>query len=510
VYDITEEDVLVQTATAEEPAVDFALDDEEDQSVAEEPTSEFPRIPQLDVPVRDIAGRDDPIGFYLRQAAALPLLARDEEIALARRVEETRGRFRRAVLTCPYAQHKALDAFQRVLASQVPLDRTVETSITGQLQTHQILARLPHNVKTVQHLVNQEHIEFRRAFGSPGAKPSHNVLARSLRRRRKIATLFEELSLRISRVITIWRELRDLGEQHQAAADRIASLRRMGMRVGECQELEQQLRDLAYRVLETPRSFARRLRITQTRFETWQTARHELAERNLRLVVAVAKHYRGRGLSFLDLIQEGNAGLMRAVDKYEYQLGHKFSTYATWWIRQGVTRALADQSRLIRIPNHLASEIVQLRRTADEWEMREGREPTMQEIAKAAGMPSGDVEQLTRSTRTPLSLDRALDTDEETAFSDVLADQSVEPPFEAADRKLLKERISHVLRSLTSREAQIIRLRFGLTGSPPQTLEQCASVFGVTRERIRQIEARALRKLQSPVRSQHLAGFVAE
>jgi RNA polymerase primary sigma factor len=262
-------------------------------------------------------------------------------------------------------------------------------------------------------------------------------------------------------------------------------------------------------VLETPALLHRHLRVIEARFKRWQKVRGELAERNLRLVIAVAKQYRGRGLSFLDLIQEGNAGLMRAVDKYEYQLGYKFSTYATWWIRQGITRSLADQSRLIRLPVHQAAKISQVYRTAGELESRLGRAPSPEEIARASGsgVDKDEITTITRCARPPLSLDHALE-EGQVPFGDVLPDTSAQPPPDAADHRLLQERIAQVLRSLTTREADIVRMRFGLTGQPPKTLEECAVVYGVTRERIRQIEARAMRKLQSPDRSRRLAGFL--
>jgi RNA polymerase primary sigma factor len=223
----------------------------------------------------------------------------------------------------------------------------------------------------------------------------------------------------------------------------------------------------------------------------------------------VAKQYRGRGLNFLDLIQEGNAGLMRAVDKYEYKLGYKFSTYATWWIRQGITRALADQSRLIRLPVHQAAKVSQVFRSASELESRLGRVPTFDEIARAShsGMDKNEIESIARCARPPLSLDHASE-EEQAAFGDILADESVQSPDDAAEHRLLKQRITQVLRSLTAREGDIIRLRYGLGGQAPKTLEEVAVVYGVTRERIRQIEARAMRKLQNPARSRHLSGFL--
>ncbi len=443
-------------------------------------------------------GRDDPLGLYLRQACALPLLTREEEIELARRVEEGRYRFRRSVFMTAYTQEQAYRVFVRVLRGEVPLERTVETSVTARLQAHQIRSRLPHHIATLERLLQRARTHFDRSISRCRGRISPRVFARALRLRWKIMRLLEELSLRTAEVIMLWRELRGYYDEMM---EQVEKLRKDKSNT----EARETLRALMRKLQETPETLSRRLRVIQSRFDQWQVARRELAERNLRLVVSVAKAYRGRGLGFLDLIQEGNAGLLRAVDKYEYRLGHKFSTYATWWIRQGVTRALADQSRLIRLPNHLASDLMHLRRTAGDLEMRHGRTPTVEEMSRASGLDRAAVEQLMRSARVPLSLDRAIGSDDDTAFGDLIPDRNVEDPHEAADRHLLRDWVAQVLRQLTPREAQIIRLRFGLEGDPPKTLEQCALVFGVTRERIRQIEARALRKLQKPIRRLRLA-----
>jgi RNA polymerase primary sigma factor len=453
---------------------------------------------------------DDPIRLYLLQAAELPLLTRDQEITLTRKVEETRERFRRAVLLCPYAQRQAMETLLRMQAGELAVDRTVETSMTAQRQTHQILGRLPHNLATVRRLLDQEFREFRRRAGAAGKKAvSRAAVSRVLRRRYKVARLLEELSLRTTRLAAIWKSLRELADQMDQVADRLAQSTRLRMDKHERAGLKQQRHDLMFLVLETPELLRRHLRVIEARFKRWQKFRSELAERNLRLVIAVAKQYRGRGLSFLDLIQEGNAGLMRAVDKYEYQLGYKFSTYATWWIRQGITRSLADQSRLIRLPVHQAAKISHVYRTAGELETRLGRAPSLEEIARASGsdLDKEEVATITRCARPPLSLDHSLE-EEQVPFGDVLPDQSAQSPADAADHNMLKDRIAQVLRSLTTREAEIVRMRFGLTGQPPKTLEECAVVYGVTRERIRQIEARAMRKLQSPERSTRLQGFL--
>jgi RNA polymerase primary sigma factor len=497
------------------PADDSSLVDEADAAdTAElevlEGSAEEDDGEQRPMAVDRSTATDDPVRIYLMQAADWPLLTRPQEISLTREVEESRKRFRRTVMLCPYAQRQVLATLRRMHAGELAVDRTVETSITGGKQTHQILGRLPHNLNTVAHLLERDFRDFRKLVGPSGSRSKRRRALRTLMQRRyKVARLLEELSMRTSRLIVLWKELRQLASQQAQIEQRVQEVGRLRSTASDRLEVKKARDDLLFQLLETPDSLGRRLRIIETRFNHWNRVRSELAQRNLRLVVAVAKQYRDRGLSFLDLIQEGNAGLMRAVDKYEYQLGYKFSTYATWWIRQGITRALADQSRLIRLPVHQAAKVSQVYRTAGELESRLGKTPTFEEIARAGhtDMDKDEIETIARCARPPLSLDHTGET-EQAAFGDILADESLQTPAEAADHRLLQQRIAQVLRSLTPREGEIIRLRYGLTGQPPKTLEEVAGVYGVTRERIRQIEARAMRKLQTPARSNQLAGFL--
>jgi RNA polymerase primary sigma factor len=239
----------------------------------------------------------------------------------------------------------------------------------------------------------------------------------------------------------------------------------------------------------------------------YQRARRELAEGNLRLVVSIAKRYRGRGLAFADLIQEGNRGLMRAVDKYEHRLGFKFGTYATWWIRQGITRALADHARTVRVPCHQIGMLAAIERVRGELTVQQGREPTVEEIAGALGVSAEDTRSLRIVGRHPVSLQEPLGGDGERALEDFLSDTDAGNPGKTVDRHLLRDRISEVLRSLTPREREVIELRFGLRDGQPRTLDEVARSYGITRERIRQIEARGLLKLRQPNRSTRLVEF---
>jgi len=242
--------------------------------------------------------------------------------------------------------------------------------------------------------------------------------------------------------------------------------------------------------------------------EQYELAKQELSGGNLRLVVSIAKKYRNRGLSFLDLIQEGNTGLMRAVDKYEYRRGYKFSTYATWWIRQAITRAIADQARTIRIPVHMIETMSNIRNIVKKLVQEKGREPTLEEISEAADLSISETRRVLKISKRPISLDRPIGESEDSFFGDFIEDQSAASPINMATQEMLKDNIDAVLNTLTYREREIIKLRYGLGDGYTYTLEEVGRIFNVTRERVRQIEAKAVRKLQHPVRSRQLEGFV--
>jgi len=451
----------------------------------------------------------DPIRLYLSQMAETPLLTRDDEIALAKTIEVTRKRFRRTVIGCNLAMEATVNTLSRVHLGALPFDRTIKVSLTERLTKEQILARMPHNLPTLKHLMERNREDFQRLL-SKRALPDEKAQFRKrfIRQRRKMLSLAEELSLRTRRVQSMMRQMEDICQRMYAIRERLQRLKQAPAAMDERANLRKELRDLMVLTQESPRSLRGRCQQMRSRYQDYEEVKRRLSSGNLRLVVSIAKKYRNRGLSFLDLIQEGNTGLMRAVDKYEYRRGYKFSTYATWWIRQAITRAIADQARTIRIPVHMIDVLSKLRNTSRRLLQELGREPTTEETARAAELSLDETRRVLNMGRHPVSLDRPVGESEDSCFGEFIEDSGLPRPDKAANNELLREKIEALLKTLTYREREIIRLRYGLGDGYTYTLEEVGRIFKVTRERVRQIEAKAVRKLQHPVRSKQLEGFL--
>jgi RNA polymerase primary sigma factor len=452
---------------------------------------------------------DDPVRMYLTQMGEIPLLSRKQEIDLAKKIEVTRKRFRRKVLECDYALSSVVETLKRVHLGDLPFDRTVKVSLTENLEKDKIIQRMPHNLKTLEHLLEQDIEEFTRMIDARLSDEDKRLARRNLRiRRRKMVTLVEELSIRTQKVQPLMRKLEQISERMDEIEQQIAALPEDRNSKEDRANLEKELRDLMMITLEEPFTLRKRVEIMRRRFVEYEASKKELSGGNLRLVVSIAKKYRNRGLSFLDLIQEGNTGLMRAVDKYEYRRGYKFSTYATWWIRQAITRAIADQARTIRIPVHMIETMSKLRNVTKRLLQSLGREPSIEEIATEAGYSIDETRRVLKISRHPISLDRPVGESEDSFFGEFIEDDGCESPVSAATQEMLKDKIEQVLKTLTYREREIIKLRYGLGDGYTYTLEEVGRIFKVTRERVRQIEAKAVRKLQHPVRSRQLEGFL--
>lgn len=452
---------------------------------------------------------DDPIRMYLSQMAVIPLLGREEEISLAKRIEIARKRYRRGVLTSNYALMATFETLKRVYAGELPFDRTIKVSLTENLTKEQIQARMPHNFKTMEHLLKENARDFKLLI-SKKTDEIEKKLARKrfLSRRAKLVVLVEELSLRSRRISPMIKQLRNYSDRMNLIRSQLKDEGPDVPTEVERKHLRSELARLVTLCQESPASLEKRVGDCEKFFSEFENAKRQLSSCNLRLVVSIAKKYRNRGMSFLDLIQEGNTGLMRAVDKYEYRRGFKFSTYATWWIRQAITRAIADQARTIRIPVHMIDVLSRLRNIQKALHQETRRPPTMEEIAVRAQMDVDEVRRVLDIGRHPVSLDRPVGEGDDCSFGEFIEDSQTDNPVRAATNCILRDKIDGLLKTLTYREREIIRLRYGLGDGYTYTLEEVGRIFKVTRERVRQIEAKAVRKLQNPVRSQQLEGFV--
>ncbi len=453
---------------------------------------------------------DDPIRMYLTQMGEIPLLTREEEINLARKIELTRLAFRRKVLESDYCARNAVEILQHVHEGTLPFDRTMKMSSAENLVRAVVKNRLPQNIRTINRLLDRNSSMFEKMTSNGDMSPDQvkkqiKILHRN---RRKIATLLEELSLRTSRIQPMMKKLQGIRQKMHQLENIIASGPTRDYAEEDIEAMKQEIEGMQDLVLETPKQLDKRLRAIEAVFTQYENTKRNLSGGNLRLVVSIAKKYRNRGLSFLDIIQEGNTGLMRAVDKYEHRRGYKFSTYATWWIRQAITRAIADHARTIIIPVHMIETMSKLRNVTKNLMQELGREPNVEEISIAADMSVSETRRVMKISKHPISLDRPIGESDDSYFGDFIEDDSIDSPVQSATYEMLKERIDHVLKTLTYREREIIKLRYGIGDGYTYTLEEVGRIFKVTRERVRQVEAKAIRKLQHPVRSRKLEGFL--
>ncbi|MDR1290440.1 MAG: sigma-70 family RNA polymerase sigma factor, partial [Planctomycetaceae bacterium] len=457
------------------------------------------------LPIEPERWSSDPIRLYLSQMANIPLLTKEQEVELSKRIENGRRAFRRVVLGSPFGLQTAFEALTKVFHGELAFERTIKMSITERLSREQIQRRMPHNLRTIAPILEKMSEEFG-VMIRKSTSDSDKAIARKkfIHHRHHALVLVEELSLRTRRVHALMKQLESMSERMNEIS-RMLNDKTLNLMPERVKVLRKELRNLIMTTQESPRSLQNRCQLMRHYLNEYEKAKNEFSRSNLRLVISVAKKYRNRGINFLDLIQEGNTGLMRAVDKFEYRRGFKFSTYATWWIRQAITRSIAEQSRTIRIPVHMIDALSRIKSTTRSLYQESGHEPCPQDVADAVGMTVDDVHRITQMCTNPISLEYPVgESEDNSCFGEFVADKSCDKPEHSASNELLRREIGKILKSLTPREREIIKLRFGLENGYSYTLEEVGKIFKVTRERVRQIEAKAVEKLQQPSRCRSL------
>ena len=458
----------IKLVDSEEDLAKEAAEEEVEEKKEEVKKEEVSRLVQI----------DDPVKMYLRQMGQIPLLTRKEEIEIATRIKDAEAKFKDAVLKVRISKHKAIEVANKILNKEVNPEEFINVDMKfSASRLLKKLARLTNNLSKARNTVN-------------------------------IARIVKEMNLSMSVIEEMAKRIEEYLDEFAKIDNALARARKKRNR-NEIKKLLKRKRKIENEFGETIEDMREHFKLIKSTEIKFNKAKKELVAANLRLVVSIAKKYTNRGLSFLDLIQEGNIGLMKAVDKFEYKRGYKFSTYATWWIRQAITRSIADQSRTIRIPVHMTETINKLIKVSRTLVQQNGKEPTPEEIAYKMRMPVDKVRGILKIAQEPISLQTPIGDEGDTHFGDFIEDKRAISPANATAYSMLREQMDDVLDTLTDREKKVLRLRFGIGDGYPRTLEEVGAVFKVTRERVRQIEAKALRKLRHPTRSRRLKNFLA-
>ncbi|MGE5300946.1 MAG: RNA polymerase sigma factor RpoD [Acidobacteriota bacterium] len=478
-------------------------------------------------------GDHDPIKIYLKEMGGVPLLTKEGEIEIAKKIEQEKGKVARIIFSLPFVLNKLITLGEMVEAGEAPLEEIIQN---GEDEAEEDLIAERESFSKTTGLIapirdrRQALLDHVKETEGPAREKSEAALSENLE---QVLELIDQLKLKDDVISAfseeIKRAVQEIGEldaEIRGLREKVKSLgvhrKGMGDEINARDAVSDEVARLSAEAVQLAKDILRREHYLGIGYddmkqaavilveaeEAIREAKNSLIEANLRLVISIVKKHLGRGLGFSDLIQEGNVGLMRAVDKFEYQRGYKFSTYATWWIRQAITRAIAEQSRTIRIPVHMVEAVNRMTKAIQELVQEKGREPSTEEIAARMKIPAEKVRVMLKISKEPISLETPIGEDEDSHIRDFIEDKSVLSPLDMAMQGDMKKNIEKALSSLTDREQSIIRKRFGLGEDAPHTLEEVGLEFDVTRERVRQIEVKAIRKLRHPSRSKWLRSFI--